>query len=114
MKNTNKKSIARQRRHKKIRTTVRGTQEKPRLVVFKSNKYLSAQIIDDDKGVTVASATTCPKGATIQTTKELGKDLAQKAQSANIEEIVFDRGGFRYTGQIKSFADSAREAGLKF
>jgi large subunit ribosomal protein L18 len=97
----------RTRRHKKIRATVFGTAERPRLSVFKSNTAISAQIIDDDKGITLAAARgTDPK--------KVGADVAKAAITKSLSTVVFDRGGYLYTGKVKILADSAREAGLKF
>lgn len=95
------------RRHKKIRTKIIGTAIRPRLSVFKSHKYLYAQIIDDDKGHTLAQANS-------DDAKEVGVNIAKKAKALKIDKVVFDRGGYLYTGKIKLVADSAREGGLKF
>ncbi len=95
------------RRHKRIRSRVSGTLERPRLSVFKSQKYLYAQIIDDTKGHTLAAS----KGVKAE---EVGKDIAKKAITAKIKKVVFDRGGYLYIGKIKTIADSAREGGLEF
>ncbi|MES2214014.1 MAG: 50S ribosomal protein L18 [Patescibacteria group bacterium] len=97
----------RDRNHKKIRSTVSGTSLRPRLCVFKSNTALYAQIIDDTKGVTLAQATGTDA-------KKVGAEIAKGAMSKKIEAVVFDRGGYIYTGKVKALADSAREAGLKF
>lgn len=94
-------------RHNRIRAKVKGTSERPRLAVYKSNRYLEAQIIDDTKGRTLVSAK-------MKDGKELGKDIATRAIKSGIKQVVFDRGGFRYIGQIAQVADSAREAGLTF
>jgi large subunit ribosomal protein L18 len=95
------------RRHKKIRSVLSGTAERPRLSVFKSNKFIYAQIIDDVKGHTIAQASS-------KDAKELGIEIAKKAKTLKIDKIVFDRSGYLYTGKIKAVADSAREGGLKF
>lgn len=100
-------SQKRNRNHKKIRSTVVGTLERPRLCVFKSNTSLYAQIINDDLGVTLASA----KG---NDAVQVGKDIAKAGMTKKIDMVVFDRGGYVYTGKIKALADAAREAGLKF
>lgn len=104
------------RRHKKIRARVSGTAVKPRLAVSKSNKNIIAQLIDDEKSETLAYVWT--KGMTGKTLKdrsiEVGKKIAELAKTKKIEEVVFDRGGFLFAGNIKALADSAREAGLKF
>lgn len=114
--NTKIKKIKRDRRRKRIRAKVFGTAEKPRFSVFRSNRYISAQLIDDVKGVTLAFATS--KGVKAKTSaersKEVGVEIAKQAKSKKIETVVFDRGGYLYTGSVKVLADSAREAGLKF
>jgi large subunit ribosomal protein L18 len=104
------------RRKARVRAKIHGTEERPRLAVFKSHKYLYAQIINDDKGHTlVASSSRELKGKTpVERAKELGVDIAKKAKAAKITKIVFDRGGYLYTGKIKMVADSAREGGLEF
>ncbi|MEX2013804.1 MAG: 50S ribosomal protein L18 [Parcubacteria group bacterium] len=98
---------ARTRKHKKIRAKISGTALRPRLSVFKSNTAIYAQLIDDDKAVTLAAA----KGADATA---VGAEIAKKAAVKNIEKAVFDRGGYIYTGKIEQLADSARKAGLKF
>jgi len=105
----------RQRSKYRIRKKVNGTPDAPRLAVFKSNKNIYCQLIDDTQGVTVASASSSKdsKGG-VEQAKSVGKDIALKAQGMNIDKVVFDRGGFIYHGRIKAFADAAREAGLKF
>jgi large subunit ribosomal protein L18 len=110
------KKIQRDRRRKRIRAKVFGTSEKPRLSVFKSNKYISAQLIDDAKGVTLASATSKNiegKNA-FERAKAVGASIAGQAKSKKISIAVFDRGGYIYTGSVSALADGAREAGLKF
>jgi large subunit ribosomal protein L18 len=103
------------RRKLRIRTKVSGTAERPRLAVFKSHKYLYAQIIDDTKGHTLAAADTRTiKGKPTEAAKALGVELAKKAVAAKITKVVFDRGGYIYTGKIKLVADAAREGGLQF
>jgi large subunit ribosomal protein L18 len=96
-----------ERRHKKIRSTLSGTAERPRLSVFKSHKYLYVQLIDDVKGHTLAQANS-------DDAKTIGVEIAKKAKALKIEKVVFDRGGYLYTGKIKAIADSAREGGLQF
>ena len=115
-KKINVKKIKVERRHKKIRAKVFGTADKPRLSVFKSNKYIYGQLIDDSQSVTLASASSLKaKGKTFtERCVEAGKDLAKLAQAKKIEKVVFDRGGFKYVGRVKAFADGAREGGLKF
>ncbi len=106
----------RKRRHARIRAKVKGTETAPRLSVFRSNRFLYAQVINDDAAVTIASATS--KGlktkGMLEGAKLVGKQIAEKAKAAGISKVVFDRGGFTYTGVIKALADSAREGGLKF
>jgi len=112
----NIKTQKRIRRHKRIRAKVVGTKAIPRLSVFKSNKYLYAQIIDDDKGNTlVASSDKEVKGKTkTERAREAGRELAKNAQAQKIAKVVFDRGGFIFTGRVKALAEGAREGGLKF
>lgn len=95
------------RRHKRIRSRVSGTAERPRLSVFKSQQFLYAQLIDDTKGHTLASAKS-------KKAEEVGKDIAKKGIDAKIKKVVFDRGGYLYIGKIKAIADSARAGGLEF
>ncbi|TXI69394.1 MAG: 50S ribosomal protein L18 [Cyclobacteriaceae bacterium] len=101
-----------------IRKKLSGTADRPRLSVFRSNKGIYAQIIDDLKGVTLASASTTELGdktsLNIESSKNVGKKLAEKAVAAGVQSIVFDRNGYLYHGKIKAFADGAREGGLKF
>lgn len=101
-----------------IRKKIRGTTERPRLSVFRSNTGITAQIIDDIKGHTLAAATTVEIGTKINLNKgnshEVGKKIAEKALSAGIETVVFDRNGYLYHGNIKALAEGAREGGLKF
>ena len=109
------KQKKRQKRHKKIRARVFGTKEKPRLCVFKSGKHIYAQLIDDGKGVTIAAVSDADfKKVKTGKAKEIGKLIAKKANDLKIEKIVFDRGGYKYHGQIKELAEGAREGGLKF
>lgn len=103
-------------RRKRIRSKVSGTKEMPRLSVFKSNKFVYAQLIDDESGKTLASSSSVKikaKGKTEQARK-VGEDLAKKAEAQKIKKAVFDRGGFIYTGRVKALAEGAREGGLKF
>lgn len=115
--NTSKiKTEKRDRRHARIRSKIEGTSTMPRLSVYKSNKHIFAQIIDDTAGHTLASLSTqkiAGKGM-LEKAQKAGAELAKVALSKNIKHIVFDRGGFIYTGQIKAFADGAREGGLTF
>jgi len=111
-----KKQVIFSRRKARVRAKISGTAERPRLAIFKSHKYIYAQLINDEKGHTlVASDTTLGKGKTpVERAKELGVDIAKKAKAAKISKIVFDRGGYIYTGKIKMVADAAREGGLEF
>ena len=109
----------RQRIKYRIRKTVSGTPEKPRLVVFRSNSEIYAQIVDDTKGVTLVAASSRDKdlkttGTKIEKAKQVGEAIAKKALAAGIETISFDRGGYLYHGRVKSLAEGAREGGLKF
>ena len=112
------KSERRQRIQFRIRKTVSGTAAQPRLSVFRSNKEIYAQIIDDVSGVTIVSASSrdkdVPQGTAVETAKAVGKLVAEKALKAGISTISFDRGGYLYHGRVKSLAEGAREAGLKF
>ena len=98
---------ARDRKHRKIRAKISGTALRPRLCVFKSNTAIYAQLIDDDKAVTLASATGVDA-------LKVGAEIAKKATAKKIEKVVFDRGGYIYTGKVRILAESARKAGLKF
>ncbi|ERI63906.1 ribosomal protein L18 [Capnocytophaga sp. oral taxon 863 str. F0517] len=109
----------RQRIKYRIRKTVSGTPEKPRLVVFRSNSEIYAQIVDDTKGVTLVAASSRDKdlkatGTKTEKAKQVGEAIAKKALAAGIETISFDRGGYLYHGRVKSLAEGAREGGLKF
>jgi large subunit ribosomal protein L18 len=108
----------RSRRHRRVRKKIRGTAERPRLVVFRSNRGIFAQIVDDDAGHTLASASWLASrnltGNKVDQAAEVGKQLAAAAKAAGIEEVVFDRGGYLYHGRVKSLADAAREGGLRF
>jgi len=113
MKNKNEKRI---RLKKKIRTKVSGSSKRPRLSVFRSNRFIYAQVIDDVSGETLVSASDVKikKGTKIERAKEVGKMIASKCLKNKISTVVFDRNGFKYTGRIKLVADEARSAGLKF
>lgn len=115
-KTTDYKNIQRQRRHARIRSQVAGTASRPRLAVFRSNKFIYAQLIDDTTGTTLASAADIKmaKGTKIERAQMVGKQIAENAKKANIEAVVFDRGGFIFTGRVKALADAAREGGLQF
>ena len=110
---------ARKRRHYRVRKKVRGTAERPRLAVFRSNKHIYAQLIDDVAGTTVASASTSEKGrsgggATVEAAKAVGQRLGERAKAAGVTTAVFDRGGFKYHGRVAGVADGARDAGIEF
>lgn len=104
-----RKQEKRVRRHKRIRAEIFGTKERPRLCIFRSNKYIYGQLIDDQIGKTLAAA----RGK-IKDALQVGKLVAKKAKDLKIEKVVFDRGGYSYHGKIKSLAEAAREGGLKF
>ena len=113
------KREARIRRHRRVRKKVRGTAERPRLAVYRSNKHISAQVIDDRTGRTLAAATTLEAdlkctGGNVEGATKVGTLLAERAKAAGIDAVVFDRGGNRYHGRIKALADAAREGGLEF
>ncbi len=114
------KNVTRQKRHLRIRQNVNGTAEKPRLDVFRSNKQIYAQIIDDTTGRTLCSASSLDKeinlsnGSNVAAATEVGTLVAKRALALNIEAVVFDRGGYLYHGRVKALADAARAAGLKF
>lgn len=102
-------------RHNRIRARVAGTAARPRLAVFRSNKAIYAQLIDDEAGKTLGSADSRKeKGTLSETAAAVGKSIAEKAKAAKIEAVVFDRGGFKYQGAVKALADAAREGGLTF
>jgi large subunit ribosomal protein L18 len=109
------------RKHVRVRKTVTGTAARPRLNVYRSSKHIYAQIVDDDKGHTLASASSLSKeleglktGANRAAARAVGKLIAQKATAKNVTKVVFDRGGYVYHGRIKELAEGAREGGLKF
>jgi large subunit ribosomal protein L18 len=110
------KTLKRERRHRRIRAKVFGTEDMPRLSVYRSNKFVYAQIINDEKGITLASASTKDmKGkGMLEKAKLAGAEVAKRAQEKKIKKVVFDRGGFIYTGRVKALAEGAREGGLKF
>jgi large subunit ribosomal protein L18 len=110
---------ARERRHKRVRRDVAGTAERPRLCVFRSNRGIEAQLIDDHEAKTLAAASWLNlkkgfKGNKTDQAKEVGKALAANAKKAGVETVVFDRGGYLYHGRVKALAEGAREGGLKF
>lgn len=100
----------------RLRKKIQGTAEKPRLCVFRSNKSIYCQLIDDLQGQTLASASSksMTSGTKVEQAKEVGKTIAEKAKALNVDKIVFDRSGYIYHGRIKALADGAREAGLQF
>ena len=109
---------ARKRRHRRVRGKLFGTAERPRLVVFRSNRGIEAQLVDDLEGKTLAAASWLNlkkfSGSKSEQAAEVGKLLAQNAKQAGVETVVFDRGGYLYHGRVKALADAAREGGLKF
>jgi large subunit ribosomal protein L18 len=110
---------ARLRRHRRVRGKVRGTAERPRLAVFRSNRGIFAQLVDDDAGKTVAAASWVGlpksfKGDKSEQAAEVGKVLAEAAKKAGVEAVVFDRGGYLFHGRVKALAEGAREGGLSF
>ena len=113
------KNKARQKRHLRVRNHIAGTADRPRLNVFRSLKNIYAQIIDDEKGVTLVSASSKDKGfsqygGNVEAAKAIGAAVAKKALEKGITEVVFDRGGYIYHGRVAALAEAAREAGLKF
>ncbi len=117
-KHTDAKKQIRYKRKKRIRSNILGTAERPRLAVFKSNSHLYVQVIDDNTGNTIVSASTLEKGSKASSNlagaKAVGALIAKKALEKKIDKVVFDRSGYLYHGKIKVLADSARESGLKF
>ena len=122
MSTKNSRSVARVRRHQRVRKTVQGTPERPRLSVFRSIAEIYAQVIDDEAAITLVSASSIDQQlrAKAQTMKKsdqarlVGKMIAERARAKGIKQVVFDRGGFRYIGRVKALADAAREGGLEF
>ena len=114
------KTNARKRRHRRVRKKVEGSAERPRLAVFRSLNHIYAQVIDDASGKTLAAASTVEKefkgskSTKSEEAKLVGRLVAERARSAGVEHVVFDRAGFRYHGRVKSLAEAAREAGLDF
>jgi large subunit ribosomal protein L18 len=116
------RSSERRRIHKRIRQKISGNVNRPRLCIYRSSKYIYAQIIDDTQGKTLVAASTVEKtilgdlkqGGNIQASKLVGKAIAERAKAKGIEAVVFDRGGYLYHGRIKAVAEAARESGLKF
>ena len=110
---------ARRRRHYRVRRRIHGTADRPRFAVYRSNRYVYVQIIDDEAGQTLASASSQEPGLrdrklTVETAAEVGKLIGSRAKDAGIKSVLFDRGGFLYHGRIKALADAAREEGLEF
>ncbi|MCL1789140.1 MAG: 50S ribosomal protein L18 [Oscillospiraceae bacterium] len=113
------KNANRIRRHKRVRGKISGTAERPRLNVFRSANHMYAQLIDDDKGVTICAASTTEKvfseaGGNVEAAKKIGAAIAEKAKKAGITDVVFDRSGYIYHGRVAALAEGAREGGLKF
>jgi len=116
------RSTERRRIHKRIRQKISGNVNRPRLCIYRSLKYIYAQIVDDSQGKTLVAASTAEKnvrgdlkqGGNIQASKLVGKTIAERARAKGIESVVFDRGGYLYHGRIKAVAEAARESGLKF
>jgi large subunit ribosomal protein L18 len=108
--------VAKARRHFRLRKKVVGSPERPRLIVTRSSRHLFAQVVDDSKGVTLASASTykLTDGDKTERAKQIGAQLAEAAKAAGVSKVVFDRAGNTYTGRVAAFADAAREAGLEF
>jgi large subunit ribosomal protein L18 len=117
MANTNR-ALVRTAIHKRIRHKVRGTTAHPRLTVYRSLNHIYAQVIDDERGVTIVSASTTekelrgPTGGNVEAAKRIGKEIAQRALAKGIDRVVFDRGGYLYHGRVKALTEAAREAGL--
>lgn len=114
------RNVNRKKRHARVRRKVSGTAERPRLNVFRSNKHMYAQIIDDEKGVTLVSASTLDKELELESTgnveaaAKVGELIAKRALDKGIKAVVFDRGGYMYHGRVKALAEAARENGLEF
>jgi large subunit ribosomal protein L18 len=112
------KAAVRRAVHTRIRRRVRGSQGRPRLAIFRSLNHIYAQVIDDERAVTIASASTVEKdlrgasGGNIEAAQRVGRAIAERAIAAGVEQVVFDRGGFRFHGRVKALTDAAREAGL--
>jgi large subunit ribosomal protein L18 len=113
------RTAARHKRHERIRLTLTGTTDRPRLAVFRSARHIYAQVIDDSAGTTVAAASSLEKdlrgtGTKTDEASGVGKRVAERARSAGVSQVVFDRAGYRYHGRVRAVADAAREAGLEF
>ncbi|MCD7949654.1 MAG: 50S ribosomal protein L18 [Erysipelotrichaceae bacterium] len=118
MAKTMSRNDLRKKRHARVRLKVSGTSERPRLNVFRSSSHIHAQIIDDTKGTTLVSCSSVDmklaNGGNVEAAKQVGEELAKRAIAKNIENVVFDRGGYIYHGRVKALAEAAREGGLKF
>jgi large subunit ribosomal protein L18 len=113
------RQAARDRRHARVRKHLSGSGERPRLAVYRSNRYIYAQVIDDVAGHTVAAASSQEKdlrskNLSVETASEVGRLVAERAKAAGVSTVVFDRGGYKFHGRVKALADAAREAGLEF
>jgi len=114
------KNASRKKRHARVRSKITGTAERPRLNVFRSNKYIYAQLIDDVNGVTLASASSMDKDVSgdvtgnVEAATKVGETIAKKATEKGLKSVVFDRGGYLYHGRVKALAEAARENGLEF
>jgi large subunit ribosomal protein L18 len=116
------RNLARKRRHLRVRKRVKGTAERPRLNVYRSNKHIYAQVIDDVQGRTLVSASTLDKelrgvitnGSNVEAARKVGELVAKRALEKGLTSVVFDRGGYLYHGRVQALADAAREAGLQF
>jgi large subunit ribosomal protein L18 len=118
---SSQRHAGRLRRHRRVRKKISGTAERPRLAVYRSNKHISVQLIDDLNGHTIAAASTVEpdlrkqgSGSTVDAAKRVGTLIAQRAKSAGVTKVVYDRGGFNFHGRVAAAADAAREAGLEF
>lgn len=116
--NKESRDTLRLRRHKRIRKHLKGTSEAPRLAVYRSNRHIECQIIDDSKGITLCSSGSTQlhleRGNNIEAAAKVGADIAKKALALGISKVVYDRGGYAYHGRVAALADAAREGGLKF
>ncbi|MGQ0742969.1 MAG: 50S ribosomal protein L18 [Acidimicrobiales bacterium] len=117
---TQKKQLARQKRHARVRRVVKGTPDRPRLAVYRSNRHVVAQVIDDVAGRTLAAASTLEPGtrpahsANVEVATAVGRLVAERARAAGVTKVVFDRGGYRYHGRVAAVAEAARQGGLEF
>ena len=112
---SNQRRTSRTLRKERVRKTVKGTDARPRLSVFRSNRYIYVQVISDEAGRTLAAASTVTAGkGNLGAAQQLGRDIAERCKELSIAEVVFDRAGYKYHGRVRAIADAAREAGLKF